>query len=836
MQSVPVIPYPFPWKLDPKIFKKSIFHGKIQYESVDINMLNGFIVNNMNSEVEKDNDDTWDGRYSTEVDQIRAYRNNYNNKMEIIRTVHYLPKHKWGRVSPKDSLSLSVFRRPTRHSFARRKYVDMDQVCSTPTIFCSVSEQNGLALPRLREYIDNCKAIRAEIMEHHGCDKEAAKRLPIRLTYGGSYDKWLESENITQNADNKMEFFVEFEKELVTPREVIFQQNQHILNDVLKVDPNKWRDVGSQKRGLMSFWCFTIERYVQELAVHYITKVGSSISLNFVIPCQDGMMVIREPGSDDEYYNTLCKSINEYVKEHSHIDMKFVVKPMDEGFEIPVLAPKRSDAEWTDQLSTRLLADRLIDKFGKQIMVTGENGDLEVMIYSDEKWEIENSKRFYALTKLISINLYEMVKEEIVSDLSLTEHDQEKHLCTLRAHTSKSTHINDIIRLMMSSIPKSTVRFDSNPFLLGFKNGVYDLRSHEFRKYRYDDFVTMSTGYDYDEPDFVNCEEDRLIRDELIAIFKSIHPDEEKLQLNLQILASGLDGIGYQNLFLFNGDGGNGKGFQGGLMSKTLGQYYYQPSNNIITDLSQDSSSASPDICRLRNVRYVNFQEVDMKINNGFVKKLTGGGMIRARMLRENPVEFPQSWTTVMEFNTAPKLTHTPGGAEERRCVNLSFNTIFTTDESKVGQEINGRMHLQADVKLVTEAYQIKARKVFLHMLLNVYKTFANAEIGMVFTVPKEVQEQSKMFLKGQDFFLQLFEQKYQFVEDKSVTVKLKDIWTVLSNSMEYKSLPSSERRELTQKSLITWLKKHTTVEQHKHNKSYLVCGVTELVENPDES
>ena len=41
-----------------------------------------------------------------------------------------------------------------------------------------------------------------------------------------------------------------------------------------------------------------------------------------------------------------------------------------------------------------------------------------------------------------------------------------------------------------------TIEFDLNPDLLGFKNGVYDIKEECFRKARFDDHVSWSTGWD----------------------------------------------------------------------------------------------------------------------------------------------------------------------------------------------------------------------------------------------------------------------------------------------------------------------------------------------------
>ena len=76
------------------------------------------------------------------------------------------------------------------------------------------------------------------------------------------------------------------------------------------------------------------------------------------------------------------------------------------------------------------------------------------------------------------------------------------------------------------------------------------------------------------------------------------------LRLYLQVLASGLDGRAYQKLFLFNGQGGNGKGLTGALMDNVLGEYYYQPGNGILKDVEK-ANTPSPDMFNLKNKRYI---------------------------------------------------------------------------------------------------------------------------------------------------------------------------------------------------------------------------------------
>ena len=42
-------------------------------------------------------------------------------------------------------------------------------------------------------------------------------------------------------------------------------------------------------------------------------------------------------------------------------------------------------------------------------------------------------------------------------------------------------------------------KLDSNPYVIGFKNGVYDLKANEFRDGKQEDYISMEMGVDYDK-------------------------------------------------------------------------------------------------------------------------------------------------------------------------------------------------------------------------------------------------------------------------------------------------------------------------------------------------
>lgn len=97
-------------------------------------------------------------------------------------------------------------------------------------------------------------------------------------------------------------------------------------------------------------------------------------------------------------------------------------------------------------------------------------------------------------------------------------------------HIRRETTMNTVLSSLknMIDLPDYDDRFDSNPYLMGFQNGVMDLRETTFRKAERKDFVTLSTGYKYfggDEEFNVDTEKDFL------KFMHQIYPIEDELNM-----------------------------------------------------------------------------------------------------------------------------------------------------------------------------------------------------------------------------------------------------------------------------------------------------------------
>ena len=796
----------FNWKLDKAIVGNSLFIKQKMVEYANIKLIYGFLATNMGI--------SYIGNYryknnvafgvNTEQEQFENYKKMYNKKLNGFQLGFILPKHKWGRIIPCNYTSLSIFHRPTRHRLAKDSYIDIDMINAQPTIIYEICLMNGIEKKVLGKYVNNPTRYREFVMKHHKCSKDTAKNLFICLMFGGCYNSWLKDNDIQENKDTKIRDVIELENELKTIMDIVYNTNQTIKEDILRIEPNKWISENEAKRGVMALWSQTIERLLQETAIKWLVD-NKNFMVEKIVPCQDGFMILKEL-----WYDNILTDISNAIKTRFNINIKFLNKPFDEAIEIPEFENDKTIDEWDDMLSYKRLADKFLELFGNYIIKYKSS----VYVYwSDNitggRWFDEtNIKNQHKLTLYISEKLYENIRDSLNLAVEIESKVRTRLLKLLRTNTSKSSAINDIIKHILSKAKESETDFNNNPFLLGFNNGVYELTTNIFRPYKFDDYMTITTGYDY-----VLLNDKNNMMEELDTIINTIQPNEQHRNLFLQILASGLDGRLYQKLFLLNGAGGNGKGLIASLMKSALGGYAYQPTNGILKDVEK-SNAPSPDIYNLKGKRYINFTEVGGLIRVAMLRNLTGGTTFTGRLLNQNPESFKLNATFVMEFNNPPELDGKPQQADYRRLVDLFFPINFSDDPNKIGQEIAGVKYIKANSYYETEDFINSMRITFLHKLLKIYKDNYVENVGINFTIPDDIRKRTEQFIENQNLFQKVFNDLYIKVnpipnnkEDlKAKTIKLRDVWENIVASQEYKALSYREKRQYGRDEFYKWI------------------------------
>jgi phage/plasmid-associated DNA primase len=422
---------------------------------------------------------------------------------------------------------------------------------------------------------------------------------------------------------------------------------------------------------------------------------------------------------------------------------------------------------------------------------------------------------------MISEDLYKTQHLSLLKAIELKKEEKENLIKTNRRMTSSIPNIKEIITHIITRARQTLKEFNSDPFIIGFENGLYDLMKDEFRPYTYEDYITITTKYDYKKPDYADPKIEAL-KKSLEGIFEAIHPNKDKLKIMYETLASALDGRLYQNLFLFNGKGGNGKGLIAALMNIILGSYYHQPNSGIIKDMdnAEKANAPSPDLANLQHKRFLLFEEIGgSTISRTMVNKLSGGGNITGRFLGQDPIVFEMSATIVLYFNQQPDFDGDMGEAELRRLINLFFEVNFTTDDAKVGTK-KGKVHLlKANTLYETPLWRLSVRDIFLDILLDKYRenlkdrTDEDKQRGVLFTIPDCVKRATKEFMENQNVFIPIVEDLFNKVEynegdkiDDENSITLKGMFKAVSLSNSYTELTGRQKRTHNEKKFKKWI------------------------------
>lgn len=189
---------------------------------------------------------------------------------------------------------------------------------------------------------------------------------------------------------------------------------------------------------------------------------------------------------------------------------------------------------------------------------------------------------------------------------------------------------------------------DEKKFLIGLKNGVYDLKAKEFRAGKPDDMITLCRGHNF-------VDDDHAIQKEILDFIYGITPNKQVGDYVLGIHAYSLSGYKYEETgFIYSGIGRSDKGTLRDLVAASSGDYYWEPTITILTAIKNNSSSASPELRVLKGKRDMFMLEPESgneKIMISIWKKIVGLDKITCRDLYETEVSFKPQFTPIIQCN-----------------------------------------------------------------------------------------------------------------------------------------------------------------------------------------
>ncbi len=433
------------------------------------------------------------------------------------------------------------------------------------------------------------------------------------------------------------------------------------------------------------------------------------------------------------------------------------------------------------------IAKQLYDKYSSQFVCADLEGD-KWYEFKEHRWQ-KVQKGITLRTKIsqeiipkylaeVSRLCAEAANENEEGDKALTKQGKlYKIIGSLKKHSFKTGVMKECQELFYKEGFEK--KLDQDAYLIHFTNGVYDLKTSEFREGRPEDYLSMTTGYDYREFDY----EDEEIAECKDLLFK-IFPDDKLRQYNLEFFAKLLKSGNNEKIFMvFSGVGDNGKSILMTLMRKVLGDYMCIPPTTLLTGKESGSSSASPELAMTRNKKFVVINEPGGKdtMNPGMLKRLTGDEDFYARGLfkdsENSDVQIKCSFKLGLVCNKLPKLEAEDPAIWTRTRVS-PFEACFPKDPTKVPEKVEDQIKLKIfprDDKLNEKLQYMK--QAFMWVLIQTYNRIQR--YGSM-RDPEKVTSASTNYRKNNDVFLQFVNDK--MIQDDSISnpgITLSEIYII---------------------------------------------------------
>ncbi len=302
---------------------------------------------------------------------------------------------------------------------------------------------------------------------------------------------------------------------------------------------------------------------------------------------------------------------------------------------------------------------------------------------------------------------------------------------------------------------------DKNQYLLGFNNGVLDLKKKEFRAGRPDDYVSMSVGYDWEEFE----EDDQRVyecKDFLLKLF----PNPLIRRYAVEYFASILRGGNYQKTFvIMTGEGDNGKSVLIDFLEQALGDYMNKLPTSLITSERSQSSSSTMDLELLRNLRYGVLQETSKKdkMNDGKLKELTGNDKFQSRGHYQGFSKVDASAKIALICNKLPAIGSDDPAIWNRVRI-LPFESKFPANNEEVPSTFEEQIKKKIFYRDNTIGEKLPSLKQALIWYL--FQRYIDITENGFSKEPQQVIEATELYRRSNDVFLQFINER--IVKDES--------------------------------------------------------------------
>ncbi len=250
-------------------------------------------------------------------------------------------------------------------------------------------------------------------------------------------------------------------------------------------------------------------------------------------------------------------------------------------------------------------------------------------------------------------------------------------------------------------IPVAPAEMDADQHLLNCRNGILNLRTGELEEHDRERLCTKIAPVDFSPGATAPKWDKFLLR---------VLPDADLREFVQRAAGYSLTGsTAEQVLFLLHGNGANGKSTFIEVMRDVLGDYAQNAAPD--TFLAKRTGGIPNDVARLQGARFVSATETGdgRRLDEAFVKQVTGGDRITARFMRAEFFEFQPVCKVWLATNHKPQVQGTDEGIW-RRLRLVPFDQTIPPDERDQRLHDKLRRELPGILRWAAEGCQAHAR------------------------------------------------------------------------------------------------------------------------------
>ena len=311
-------------------------------------------------------------------------------------------------------------------------------------------------------------------------------------------------------------------------------------------------------------------------------------------------------------------------------------------------------------------AERLVDRFGPDLRYCHQIG--RWLVWNGQRWAADSSGKVMRMAAETARAIY--------SEAGATPNETLRKQLADWAKSSEACYkLDSMVKVARSNhgVAVTTEQLDADQWLLNVLNGTINLCSGELRPHHRDDLITKIAPVQFDPEAKAPLWQSFIER-----IFDG---DNELIQYVQRVQGMCLTGdIREQYLFVYHGEGGNGKSVLLDSICGLMGDYASEAPPALLT-VSKFREHPT-EIADLLGRRLVVASETEegSQLNLQMVKRLTGNARQKARFMRRDYFEFDRTHKLVLVTNNKPAVNEDTEGAW-RRIRLVPFNVVIPPKE-----------------------------------------------------------------------------------------------------------------------------------------------------------